>query len=104
MYALLSQLVDYLGPDLEKLYSYGRMLRTKLPRREKEGELELDGDVALAYYRLDKTSEGDRSLQPGDREAITGPMEVGTAKPKDDQTSPDRCEIQTAVCCGQGRC
>ena len=88
MYALLSQLVDYLGPDLEKLYSYGRMLRTKLPRREKEGELELDGDVALAYYRLNKTSEGDRSLEPGDREAITGPMEVGTSKPKDDQTSP----------------
>jgi type I restriction enzyme R subunit len=88
MYALLSQMVDYLGADYEKLYSFGRLLRTKLPRRESEGELELDGDVALAYYRLSQTSEGDRSLQPGDREPVTGAAEVGTSRPKDDQRSP----------------
>ncbi len=88
MYALLSQMVDYLGPDFEKLYSFGRLLRTKLPRREREGELELDGDVALAYYRLTITSEGDRALQPGDQEPITGAAEVGTSRPKDDQRSP----------------
>jgi type I restriction enzyme, R subunit len=88
MYALLSQMVDYLGPEFEKLYSFGRLLRTKLPRREREGELELDGDVALAYYRLSITSEGDRALQPGDQEPLTGAAEVGTSRPKDDQRSP----------------
>jgi type I restriction enzyme R subunit len=88
MYALLSQMVDYLGPEFEKLYSFGRLLRTKLPRREREGELELDGDVALAYYRLSITSEGDRSLQAGNQEPVSGAAEVGTSRPKDDQRSP----------------
>ena len=50
--------------------------------------LNLDDDVSLAYYRLQKTFEGDISLPPGSTGTLTGPTEVGTAKAKEDATSP----------------
>ena len=44
--------------------------------------------MTLAYYRLEKTSEGSASLAPGDGGTLTGPSEVGTGKLKEDQQSP----------------
>lgn len=59
-----------------------------MPRREGGGRLDLDEDVELTYYRLDKTYEGAVTLPTGEPQVLTGPSEVGTEKPKDEQLSP----------------
>ena len=43
---------------LEKLYSYGRFLLSKLPKSDYNERLKLDNEVALEYYRLQKIAEG----------------------------------------------
>ncbi len=42
------------------------------------------GEVALNYYRLEKSSEGGVDLRMGESSAIYGPLEVGGRKGKDD--------------------
>jgi type I restriction enzyme, R subunit len=50
-YAFLSQIIPFQDTDLEKLYAYVRFLLRKLPRVD-DPVPNLDGDVALEYYRL----------------------------------------------------
>ena len=66
LYAFLSQVMPFADEDLERLYTFARFLELKLPRDEKKAPLNLDGEVALAFYRLDKISEGQisRSRSP----------------------------------------
>lgn len=87
LYSFLAQLVDFQDADLEKLYAYGRMLLTKLPRREGEGVF-LDDEVALSYYKLSKTSEGAITLQPGDKEPVSGPSALGTGEVRPPTVEP----------------
>ncbi len=58
LYSFLSQIVDFVDPDLHKLYAYGGLLLTKLPYRSDGGSIILDEEVALESYRLEKTFEG----------------------------------------------
>jgi len=78
LYAFLSQVIPFQDSDLEKLYSYIRFLLTKLPMRDIGAGINLDDEVALKYYRLEKISEGTIDLQPGKGGEIHGPTEVGT--------------------------
>ena len=78
LYAFLSQVIPFQDSDLEKLYSYIRFLLTKLPRGDRD-VYNLDDDVALKYYRLQKISEGVIDLHAGvDPTPIPGPTSVGT--------------------------
>ena len=88
LYGFVSQIAVFGDPDLEKLYAFARLLRTKLPRREGGSLIDLDDDVTLTYYRLDKTHEGAVVLPVGDPQVIGGASEVGTGKPKEDNLSP----------------
>jgi type I restriction enzyme R subunit len=88
LYGFVSQIMPFEDTDLERLYSYLRLMRTKLPRRESSGILDLEDDVNLAFYRLTRTFEGSVSLGAGDTGVLTGAGEVGTSKPKDDALSP----------------
>jgi type I restriction enzyme, R subunit len=88
LYGFVSQIAAFGDPDLEKLYAFGRLLRMKLPRRECGGILDLDDDVTLTYYRMDKTYVGAVILPVGEPQALTGPTAVGTEKAKDDALSP----------------
>jgi type I restriction enzyme R subunit len=88
LYGFVSQIMPFEDADLERLYSYLRLMRTKLPRREGGGMLDLEDDVNLAFYRLTRTFEGSVSLNAGDTGTLTGAQEVGTTKPKDDSLSP----------------
>ncbi len=74
----------FTDPDLEKLYTFGRFLQLKLPQDPKKDPLNLQGEVALKYYRLDKTTEGPIDLKVAETVAIYGPVEVGSRKGKDD--------------------
>lgn len=88
LYGFVSQIMPFEDADLERLYSYLRLMRTKLPRREGGGAIDLEDDVKLAFYRLSQTFEGSVSLKAGDTGVLTGVQDVGTAKPKEDAFSP----------------
>jgi type I restriction enzyme R subunit len=84
LYSFLSQVMPFTDPDLEKLYTFGRFLELKLPKDEKAAPLDLDGEVALKYYRLDKISEGNQiMLSLAEPVPLRGPTDVGTRKAKD---------------------
>jgi type I restriction enzyme, R subunit len=73
--------VNYGDPDLEKLFAFGRLLITKLKIDDSGGPLIIDDDVKLSYYRLTKTHEGSASLAAGETATVTGPTDVGTGRP-----------------------
>lgn len=83
LYAFLSQVIPYQDSDLEKLYTYLRFLHTKLPKRQ-SGQYELEDEIVLKYYRLQKISEGSIDLEVGESEAVYGATEVGTGSAQDD--------------------
>jgi type I restriction enzyme R subunit len=85
LYSFLSQVMPFSDPDLEKLYTFARFLLLKLPQDPKRDPLDLQGEVALKYYRLDKVSEGGVGLNPGENVAIWPPSELGSKKGKDDE-------------------
>lgn len=81
LYLFLAQIIPYQDSDLEKLYAYGRALLKKLPRKAKDPQVNLAGDIELKFYRLEKVSEGKIDLQEGEAEALEGAKEVGTRQP-----------------------
>jgi type I restriction enzyme R subunit len=83
LYGFLSQVIPYQDSDLEQLYTYLRYLLTKLPHRAGGGPLQLDAEVELQYYRLQKISEGQIDLRAGQAKPLKGPSDVGTGQ-KDD--------------------
>jgi type I restriction enzyme R subunit len=84
LYGFMSQIIPYQDSELEKLYTYLRFLHTKLPKRQ-TGRYELEDEVVLKYYRLQKISEGSINLEVGEPEPVYGPNEIGTGKGTDEQ-------------------
>src|SRR5205814_10004463 len=84
LYSFLSQVIPYQDSDLEKLYTYGRFLLLKLPRRKSGLGYEIEDEVALKFYRLQKISEGHIDLSDGEPELLKGPTEVGTGRYEDE--------------------
>lgn len=77
LYAFLAQMIPYQDSDLEKFYTYGRFLLSKLPRRSSGSGYELEDEVALRYYRLEQISSGSIDLEDGEVDPLKGPTEVG---------------------------
>jgi type I restriction enzyme R subunit len=84
MYSFLSQVIPYQDSDLEQLYTYVRFLLTKLPKRETGPAYQLEDEIELQYYRLQKISEGRIDLTIGHGQPLKGPGDVGTGQ--DDET------------------
>lgn len=84
LYSFLSQIMPFKDIELEKLYSYGRFLFTKLPKRDLSGRIKLDDDVALEYYRLQKINEEHINLEGKDKMPLKPVTEAGIRKDKDD--------------------
>lgn len=80
LYMFVAQIVPYQDSDLEKLYTYGRFLLSKLPAPQDKQVVKVDDEVELQYYRLEKISEGAIDLKVGEPEALYGPTEVGTSQ------------------------
>ncbi len=78
LYAFLSQIIPFYDTDLEKLYSYIRLLLPKLPKRDSGPAYYFNEDVDLKYYRLQKVREGSIDYTPGSGGEISGPVEVGS--------------------------
>ena len=84
LYSFLSQIIPYQDSELEKLYTFGRFLLKKLPRRETGPRYDFDDEIALKYYRLQKISEGSIVLQKSIQGELKGPSAVGTGKIHDE--------------------
>jgi type I restriction enzyme R subunit len=76
LYAFMSQIIPFIDPDLEKLYTYVRFLLAKLPRRSGGPSYHFDDEVALKYYRLMKIQD-DISLELQGGGEVDGPTSVG---------------------------
>ncbi|MFO0795199.1 MAG: type I restriction endonuclease [Candidatus Brocadiaceae bacterium] len=85
LYSFLSQIMPFQDVELEKLYSYGRFLLTKLPKADYTERLKLDNEVALEYYRLQKVAEGDLVLQVQGGCSLDPTTEAGINRPKDEK-------------------
>ena len=92
LYSFLSQVIPFQDTDLEKMYSYIRFLRTKLPRGESGPAYYFDDDVSLKYYRLQKTGEGSIDLEAGKLQPVDGPTAVGTKA-----VHPDEIELSRLI-------
>lgn len=77
LYSFLSQIIPFSDTDLEKLYTYLKFLYMKLPKRDKSSSLNLDDDVELKYYRLQKISEGSIKLSIGEESPVYGTVNAG---------------------------
>ncbi len=78
LYAFLTHIVTFQDLELEKLFQYGRWLFRKLPAGTGRPALNLDDDVALAAYRIEKKFEGTIDLDAEEREALKPTTAVGT--------------------------
>lgn len=85
LYAFLSQIMPFQDTELEKLYSFGRFLLTKLPKIDYTNRLKLDNEVALEYYRLEKIAEGDLVLQIQGQDFLSPITEAGISRAKDER-------------------
>ena len=85
IYSFLSQILPFQDVDLEKLYSYGRFLLTKLPKVDYTERLKLDNEVALEYYRLQKIAEGDLVLQVQGKHELDPVTEAGIGREKEEK-------------------
>ncbi|HPS79751.1 MAG TPA: hypothetical protein PLS53_16450, partial [Thermoanaerobaculaceae bacterium] len=83
LYAFLSQIVPYLDPELEILYSFGRYLLPHLPTGRETAPIKLSDEVELQYYRLDRAFSGAIQVADGDAAYVKSPMEVGTGRPEE---------------------
>lgn len=85
LYSFLSQIMPFQDVELEKLYSFGRFLLTKLPKVDYTERLKLDNEVALEYYRLQKIAEGDLVLQVQGEHNLAPVTEAGISRLKEEK-------------------
>lgn len=85
IYSFLSQIIPFQDVELEKLYSFGRFLLTKLPKVDYTERLKLDNEVALEYYRLQKIAEGDLVLQVHGKHELDPVTEAGISREKEEK-------------------
>jgi type I restriction enzyme, R subunit len=90
LYAFLSQIIPYQDSDLEKLYTYLKHLALKLPKRKSDLGYQFDDEIQLAYYRLQKISEGSISLHEGYATPLDGPKDIGSGRVREDNVPLSR--------------
>lgn len=85
MYDFLSQIIPYEDADLEKLYVFGKNLMPRISEHATSSILELDADVRLTHYRLQKIGEQKLDLASGDVVKLKPATEAGTGSAVDDE-------------------
>lgn len=85
-YSFLSQIIPFQDIELEKFYSYCKLLQNKLPRKHLSERFKLGNDeVALEYYRLQKTKDGSILLEPEAEYGLQPATEAGIRKDKEEK-------------------
>ncbi len=85
LYGFLAQVMPFQDDDLEGLYTFGRFLLKSLPRPGSGGVIDLDDDVSLRYYRLQRTGERDIVLKIAEPVQLRPVSAVGTRMAKDEE-------------------
>lgn len=84
LYSFLSQVMPFQDIELEKFYAYGKLLLNKLPRKTVSERYKLNDEVALQYYRLQKTSEiSQLTLEDQKEYGLDAMKEAGLRKEKE---------------------
>jgi type I restriction enzyme, R subunit len=68
MYAFLSQVLTFTDAELEKLYVFARLLRRYMPPRKDDLPREVQRNIDMESYRIQRTGEGKISLERGQAE------------------------------------
>jgi type I restriction enzyme, R subunit len=84
LYAFLSQVMPFHDLNLEKLFTYLQYFHKKLPKGSLAERFQLQDEVALEYYRLQKMEEGNIGLQANEEGIVYGASESGMRKPKEE--------------------
>ncbi|WP_294205650.1 type I restriction endonuclease [uncultured Chryseobacterium sp.] len=85
LYAFLSQIMPFTDIDSEKFYAYARLLLTRLPKKDLSEVVQLDDEIALEYYRLQKIKEGAIELAKNEEGELSGTVEAGLKRQKEEE-------------------
>ncbi|MCK9486078.1 MAG: DEAD/DEAH box helicase family protein [Dehalococcoidia bacterium] len=85
MYAFLSQIIPYGDHDLERLYSFGRLLLPSIQPDREDNAIHLGDGVDLEYYRLERIQTGPIQVSEGPVEYVTSPGELGTGRVEEER-------------------
>jgi len=85
VYSFLTQIMPFTDVDLEKLFTYGRFLLKKLPRKNQADRFQLGDEVSLEYYRLQKVAEQNIVLEPEGEYGLDGTTESGIRFSKEEK-------------------
>ncbi len=85
LYSFLSQIMPYVDPELEMLYSFGRLLAPLLPAERDVQVVQPEDKVDLEFYRLQRIYSGAINLSDDEAEGVKSPTDVGTGKAKDEE-------------------
>jgi type I restriction enzyme, R subunit len=86
LYAFLGQIIPYGDPELEMFFTFAKLLVRKLHVGNETEHLDLQDDVSLQYYRLQRISSGAIDLTGGEAGTVKSPTDVGTGKATDERT------------------
>ncbi len=85
IYSFMSQIIPYVDPALEMLYSFGRFLLPHLDLDRDTERVKISDEVGLQYYRLQRIYSGEIPLDEGDPQGVKSPTDVGTGKAKEEK-------------------
>ncbi|PTT40528.1 restriction endonuclease subunit R [Chryseobacterium sp. HMWF028] len=85
LYAFLSQIMPFTDVDSEKFYAYAKLLQTRLPKKDLSEVIQLDDEIALEYYRLQKIKEGAIQLTKNEDGELIGITEAGLKRQKEEE-------------------
>jgi type I restriction enzyme R subunit len=91
LYAFLSQVLTFADLELEKLYQLARFLRRYLPKPPTELPREIQEQIDIESFRVQKTSSGKLTLPRG--AGILDPMQEKTPAGKEDEHVDPLSEI-----------
>ena len=85
LYGFISQIAPFSDPELEKYYAYARLLTTKIRDNSFAARFQLQDEIVLEYYRLQKISEGAIVLEAKGEAALGVSSELGTGQAQDEE-------------------
>lgn len=86
LYDFLSQIIPYNDAELEKRYAFGKNLMPRIAERgDASSILELDSDVRLTHYRIQKLGEQSLDLASGDVVKLAPASATGTGSAVPDE-------------------
>ena len=85
MYDFLSQIIPYNDSDLEKRYAFGKNLMPRINAPHATSLVELDSDVRLSHYRLQRLGEQSLDLATGASVPLRPVSEAGTGHALEDE-------------------